>query len=425
MEDLTRPYTLLIKPVGGDCNLRCQYCFYLRTTDLVYPQTRRHRMTEQTLRQIVSVYLGERFPVSGFCWQGGEPMLAGLDFFRKAVELQERHGQDGQAVSNSLQTNAILIDDEWAKFLRQYNFLVGVSLDGPASLHDFYRVDAGGKPSHAKTLRAIETLRRHNVEFNVLAVVNNRTVKHAREIFDYLRGLGIMHLQFIPIVEMDPGTGSVADFVMTPEEFGTFLCELWDEWVRPGFPEVSIRDFEACLERLLGGGPSLCTFDTACNQYIMLEHNGDAYPCDFYCDPKYRLGNVNDEPLPAIFRRAKHHGFARLKTAYPAECYSCQWLELCHGGCTKDRMLGAPIYRGRKARHSNYFCRSYQMFFEHAYKQMLELKDRIWKMETTPDSPPPAPAVSESRSRVGRNEPCPCGSGRKFKNCCMPRPARG
>ncbi|MCX7014407.1 MAG: anaerobic sulfatase maturase [Candidatus Sumerlaeota bacterium] len=422
MPDYTRPYTLLIKPCSGDCNLRCHYCFYLRTLDLVYPETRRHRMDEETLRRVVTGYLGERFPVSGFCWQGGEPMLAGLDFYKKAVELQSKHGADGQVVSNSLQTNAILIDEEWARFLRQYSFLVGVSMDGPPELHDHYRRDAGGKPSHHRVLRAIEILRANQVEFNVLAVVNKLTVKHPREIYDYFRRMKISHLQFIPIVEIDADSRQVSDFVMAPEEYGEFLCALWDEWMRPGFPDLSIRDFESVIERLLGGGSSLCTFDSACNHYVMLEHNGDVFPCDFYCDPKYKLGNANETPLPEIFRSHKHAGFSWLKTCYPRECYQCRWLSLCNGGCTKDRMLGAPILGGENARGSNYFCRSYQMLFEHAYPRMLELRDRVWAMQTVPEpSEAAAPEPPSPPARVGRNDLCPCGSGLKYKNCCMPR----
>ncbi|OPZ05408.1 MAG: Anaerobic sulfatase-maturating enzyme [candidate division BRC1 bacterium ADurb.BinA364] len=227
-------------------------------------------------------------------------------------------------------------------------------------------------------MRGMNYLRDYNVEFNILAVVNKLTCKHAREIYAYFKSLGIQFLQFIPIVEMDPATGQVCDYIMSPEEYGEFLCEMWDEWVRPGYPEVSIRDFEALIERLLGGAPSLCSFDSACNQYCMIEHNGDVYPCDFFCDPKYRLGNINDTPLPEIFRGTKHQGFAGLKSCYPEECYACRWLDLCHGGCTKDRMLGANLYGGEKARASCYFCKAYRMFFEHAYDRMLALKDVIW-----------------------------------------------
>jgi uncharacterized protein len=417
-----KPYTLLIKPVGGDCNIRCEYCFYLRTLDTVYPEQKRHRMDEETLRRIISGFMGEGFPVSGLCFQGGEPTLAGLDFYKQVVDFEKRYGKDGQSVSNSIQTNGTLLNDEWAKFLKEYNFLIGVSIDGPPHLHDHYRVDAGGKGTHDKALRGMRVLEDNGVEFNILAVVNKRTAKHAREVYDYFRELGITHLQFIPIVEMDSRTGQIADFIMTPEEYGTFLCELWDEWVRPGFPEISIRDFEAWIERLLGGSPSICTYASSCNQYIMLEHNGDAYPCDFFCDPKYKLGNVNEESLTEIFTKAKHDGFARLKTVYPKECYSCQWLSLCHGGCTKDRMNGSSMNPEVKARGSNYFCKSYKMFFAHAYEQMQELKDRIWAMETGAAAAP-GPAHGH-QSPAGRNAPCPCGSGRKFKHCCMPRGTR-
>lgn len=377
-----KPYTLLIKPVGGDCNLRCTYCFYLRTLDRVYSDKPRHLMTQDTLRRLIASYMGEGFRSSAFCWQGGEPLLAGLDFYERAVEFQKRFGADGRVVSNAFQTNATLIDAKWAKFFRQYNCLLGVSIDGPESIHDVYRVTTAGRGSHDQTIRALDVLREYEVEFNILCTVNRKTADHPNEILDYFDSLGVKYLQFIPLVEVDPATGSVADYVATPEQYGKFLCDLWDEWVKPGIPQISIRDFEAWIEKMLGGASPLCCYDSACNQYVMVEHTGDVYPCDFYCNPAYKLGNLNETPLAQIFRSPKHRGFAALKTVYPDECYSCQWLSLCHGGCTKDRMLGDSSAGIPKARASNYFCQSYKMFFDHAYDEMVALKNKIWEIET-------------------------------------------
>mgnify|MGYP001042906233 CR=1 FL=1 len=403
-----KPYTLLIKPVGGDCNLRCSYCFYLRTLDRVYANSSRHRMNEETLRRLVASYMGEGFRVSAFCWQGGEPLLAGLPFYEQVIEFQKRYGGDGRVVSNAFQTNATLIDENWARFFSQYRCLVGVSVDGPEYLNDTYRLNAGGRGTHARVLDSIKILRDHQVEFNALCVVNKHTSHHAAEILHYFQDMGIQHLQFIPIVERDEKTGQMAEFVMTPEEYGTFLCELWDEWTRPGIPQVSIRDFEAWLERMLGAAPPLCSHDSACNQYVMIEHNGDVYPCDFYCNPSYKLGNLVETPLPAIYRSAKHRGFATLKAVYPDECYACPWLDLCHGGCPKDRMQGSTDSGKPSARHSNYLCDAFRMFFSHAYPKMVELKNRIWAMETGAEMP----------GNADRNAACPCGSGRKYKHCC-------
>lgn len=377
-----KPYTLLIKPVGGDCNLRCTYCFYLRTLDRVYSGTPRHMMSDDTLRRLIASYMGEGFRHNAFCWQGGEPLLAGLPFYEKVVEFQKRFGADGRIVSNAFQTNATLIDEQWAKFFNRYKCLLGVSVDGPEAINDHYRVTSSGRGTHAKVLQSINLLREYEVEFNILCVINSKTVERAKELFDYFRSLDLKHMQFIPLVELDPKTGMVADYVATPEQYGQFLIEMWDEWVKPGIPEVSIRDFEAWLEKMLGGAPPLCIHDSACNQYVMIEHNGDVYPCDFYCNPSYRLGNLNETPLPQIFRSPKHRGFAALKSVYPDECYSCKWLDLCHGGCTKDRMLGTTDQGAPKARASNYFCLSYKMFFEHAYAKMVELKNQIWALET-------------------------------------------
>ena len=274
------PFTLLIKPSGSDCNLDCSYCFYKNRSPDV--GTGRQRMTEQVLEKLIKDYLRPGFPVAGFAWQGGEPTLMGLDFYKKAVELQKKYASPNQQVSNSLQTNAILLDEKWCQFLHDNNFLVGISIDGPACFHDYYRIDHAGKGTFDKVISAIEICREYKVEFNVLVLLNNKNVEHPDELFDFFIKKGIGYLQFIPCVEIDPVTNKIAQFSISPAQYGKFLCRLFDRWADYGPTKLSIRDFESILSFCLTGRGTLCTFDRQCSQYIVVEHNGDCFPCDFF-----------------------------------------------------------------------------------------------------------------------------------------------
>ena len=398
------PFMLLIKPAGADCNLSCEYCFYLDKSRL-YPESRRHRMGRPVLERLIGSYLATEQPQYVFCWQGGEPTLMGLDFFRHITDLQQRYGHDGAVVANSLQTNATLIDDDLAAHLARYRFLVGCSLDGPGSVHDRYRRSRGGNPSHAATLQGIEVLRRHGVAVNILVLVSQANVRRAREVYRYLTDRGFLHQQYIPCVEFT-ATGDQQPFAVDGEEWGEFLCELFDVWQGEDVFRVSIRDFDACLERLVTGKITVCTGDRNCCRYFVVEHNGDIYPCDFFVSPEHRLGNIRDLSWAEARVARGYRDFGALKANWNEACEDCACLELCHGDCLKFRPPG-----GRWPRSLSSLCAGWRRFHEHSRARFAELAGEFRARQVG--------TVQEDRPHgVGRNDPCPCGSGRKYKRCC-------
>ena len=367
-----QPFTLLIKPSGSDCNIDCKYCFYKERAPEVGQG--RQRMSDEVLEKLVKDYMSLRFQMSGFAWQGGEPTLMGLDFYKKAVELQTKYGVSGQEVGNSLQTNAILLNNaDWGRFLHEAKFLVGVSIDGPKELHDFYRLDLGGHGTWDRVMAAIACCKEHQVEFNTLSLVNNLTGDHPDEVFDFLVELDVRYLQFIPCVEVDPATGEIADFSVSPEQYGDFLCRVFDRWLEVGPQKLSIRDFDSILNYCVGGHHSICTFDRQCSQYIVIEHTGEVFPCDFFVDPKWRLGNIFETPIEKIAACAKKRAFARKKQNLCNKCLICRHLEICRGGCMKDR---APFDKHNYGRES-YFCESYRKFFDYALPRFMQLAAQI------------------------------------------------
>jgi len=347
-----------------------------------------------------------------FGWQGGEPTLAGLDFFRRVVELQKKYGRTGQSVSNGLQTNGILLTPEWARFLHEYRFLVGVSLDGPAPYHDYYRKYPDGRPTHAQVIKTLQMLREYEVEFNVLAVVNRLTADHGAEIYDYFLSQRFYFMQFIPCVEVDPVTGKITDFSVEPEQFGDFLCEVFDRWYNGGEPEASIRDFEAILAVYLGQEAPLCSYQKECGSYVVVEYNGDVYPCDFLVREDLYLGNLMETPLEEIFESEALRRFAAQKAKPRPECEVCAWKVICNQGC--------PRFVGLDGTNRHYLCRAYQRFFAHAHEKFLDLRERVLRRMGIDTRRAPQPPLGH----IGRNDPCPCGSGKKFKQCCGRRVSR-
>ncbi len=396
-----QPLTVLIKPAGPDCNLACTYCFY-RDRSALYPDTQRHRMSEETLRELVRKYMNYHDATVPFAWQGGEPTLMGLDFFQRAVEFQQLYGRSGQSVSNSLQTNAILLDDpNWARFLHEYRFLVGVSIDGPADVHDAFRVTHSGEPSHAKVVAALDTLLEHDVEVNILAMVQPENVHHPAETYEYLLSLGVDFLQFIPLAEPDPSGQGLMPFSIDPGDYGRFLCEIFDLWAADRPRPAYVRMFDDMLAVVMGHDHPTCMFGPECGLYFVVEHNGDIYACDFFVEEQWRYGNIHEMELHHIPRLDRYQEFRARKTAGLDECATCEWFRMCHGGCPKYRvMLG-------DAARPTYFCEAYRMFFEHAHDTLQDMARRLNAQRAAQEE------------GVGRNDPCPCGSGRKYKDCCM------
>jgi uncharacterized protein len=401
--------SLLIKPASGDCNLHCTYCFYHDRPSDPYRERRRHRMSPEVLDALMAQGMALDRRHATFGWQGGEPTLMGLDFYREVVRLQQKHGERGQSVSNGLQTNGLLIDADWARFLREYHFLVGVSLDGPAPYHDAYRRTPSGGPTQADVLAKLRLLRQFRVEFNVLSVVNRVTAQHGPEIYDYLLNEGFTFMQFIPCVEVDPATGRVTDFSVEPEQFGDFLCAVFDRWYNGGQPQASVRDFEAILAVYLGQEAPLCSYQKRCGSYLVVEYNGDVYPCDFFVRDDLLVGNILETPLERLFESPVVKRFAAKKAEPRPECQACPWLAYCQQGC--------PRFVGVEGRRQHYLCRAYKRFFAHSHAGFMALRDWLLREQGASANTAPIPPVR----RVGRNDPCPCGSGRKYKDCCGAR----
>ena len=386
------PFSLLLKPASADCNLRCPYCFYAGK----HPSATARRMSREVLDRVISSYLATEQPQYVFGWQGGEPTLLGVDFFRAVTELQQRHGRAGAVVSNGLQTNGTLIDDALAEHLRAYNFLVGVSLDGPAEVHDFYRRDAAGGGSHAAVLGGVACLRRHGVEHNALTLVTPANVGRAAEIFSYLAEQGFFYQQYIPCVEFD-GRGAPLPWTISGEQWGEFLCALFQEWRRGG---VEVRLFEALLARLLRQPAPLCHLGNNCCQYFVVEYNGDVYPCDFFVTPETRLGKVGEDSWEALQQSPAYREFGAAKAQWSERCSDCGYQQWCAGDCLKHR------YRnGADPRALSWLCAGWRQFYRTCLPELRALADRL--------RPPAGPLAA-----VGRNDLCPCGSGRKYKRCC-------
>lgn len=364
-----QPFTLLIKPSGSDCNLNCDYCFYRnRPAEIGHGC---QRMSDEVLEKMTKDYLGINLPVAAFSWQGGEPTLMGLDFFRKALDLQQKYAVPAQLVTNSLQTNAILLDDHWCEFFHDHNFLVGISLDGPKEFHDYYRRDCSGFPSHDKVMAAVQKCRQHAVEFNVLVLLNDRNATDPDKLIDFFCENQIKYLQFIPCVEINPDSGKIYDYSVTPEKYAEFLCRTFDRWIEIGIRNLSIRDFESIVTYCLTGNHTICTFGKTCAGYVVVEHNGQVFPCDFFVHPKYLLGNLLDTPLDKLAACSSKLSFNRCKMYLSAKCFVCRHLAVCRGGCQKDRILLAS------SPPQSYFCESYKRFFDYAMTRFRHLAAEV------------------------------------------------
>ncbi|MGD8238780.1 MAG: anaerobic sulfatase maturase [Armatimonadota bacterium] len=404
------PYlSLLVKPAGPDCNLDCSYCFYRCKADL-YPETRKHRMSLEVLERFIADYLRMPFPQASFGWQGGEPTLMGLDFFRHAVELQRKCAAPGQVITNGLQTNAMLIDEEWARFCAEENFLTGVSLDGPADIHDYYRLTLGGKPSWQRVMDSIEALKEAGAEFNILCMATPQSAAEPERVYDFFMEHGLHFLQFIPCVERDPRTGDIADHTVRPHDYGRLLCRIFDRWIAGDWQHVYIRMFNDMLMAYRVGTQPTCILQPTCHGAIVVEHNGDCYACDFFVEPEWYLGNVMETTLRKMSAGATMARFRERKQELAEKCRKCNYLWLCHGSCVKERLVVGS------ADSPSYLCEGLKAFFAHsepgfrALSRQIEAEERMQMQMEGADVADPRP-----------NDPCPCGSGKKYKRCCQRR----
>ncbi len=408
---MRKPLTnILIKPAGPDCGMACGYCFYSGKGAL-FPDTSVHRMSEAVLEETIRQLMAGPHGELSVSWQGGEPTLMGTAFYKKAVEFEERFGR-GKTVGNGMQTGGILINREWARLFRDYKFLVGLSIDGPEHVHDRYRRTRAGGPTWEKVRDAAHLMLDEGVAVNALSVVNDYSVRFPEETYGFLKELGLSYMQFVPCVEPDPADPSrAAHFSVSGAEFGKFLITVFDLWradFADGAPTTSVRFFESLLFSYAGLPPSECTLMDECGPYVVVEHNGDVYSCDFFVEPSCRLGNVTEGRLEEMLNSPAQNDFGRRKAFLPERCLDCRWLERCRGGCTKDRL------RDPRDGGLNHFCEAFSVFLEHADGEFRRLVDD-WRRKQE--------ALERTRralasGSVERNDPCPCGSGRKYKKCC-------
>lgn len=434
------PFHVMAKPNGPLCNLDCKYCYYLEK-EALFPDTSQFRMPEDVLRRFIREYIASQ-DVFGmneimFSWQGGEPTLAGLDYFRHIVELQKNYCPKGKRIINALQTNGILIDEQWADFLKEHDFLVGLSIDGPAELHDTYRVNKAGRPSFDKVMAAAQLLLERGVKLNALTTVNRTNSQKPREVYRFLKSAGFEFIQFIPIVERsvdgehlagapqqdEEGIDAhVTPWSVLPRDYGRFLCSVFDEWVKEDVGRISVQLFDVQLGLLLGQPAALCWFAETCGWGLAMEHNGNLYSCDHYVYPQYLLGNILQKPLTELAYSKEQQTFGADKhTTLPQDCLSCKLRYLCQGGCPKHRILKPRSGSGGL----NYYCRSFKMFYEHAAPYLHFIADQYRRGLSDPEinqvlrqNHTKIKLQASGTRSIGRNDPCPCGSGKKFKNCC-------
>ncbi|KHD24990.1 arylsulfatase [Vibrio caribbeanicus] len=359
-----RPFHILSKPIGPLCNLDCEYCFYLDKTDY-YPQTRKFDMDEATLELHIKSYI-ESQPVGcsevTFGWQGGEPTLRGLEFFQRVVELQSRYARHGMNIVNTLQTNGVLINDHWAAFLKQNNFLVGISIDGDAELHDHYRKTRSGKGSYRQVIQGLKTLQKHQVETNVLTVIQNHNGDHGKRIYRHLKQLGVRFIQFIPIVEPEKGKG-VSKRSVSPQQFGQFMVDVFEEWRKEDIGKVFVSHFDNALGMHLGMPSSICVHAPQCGENLVIEHNGDVYSCDHFVFPEFKIGNINQRDYPDLIETPIQQQFSTRKPiGSETHCQRCEQRSLCHGACPAQRIDESGEI-AISAKH--YLCEGYYQLFSH------------------------------------------------------------
>lgn len=380
----SRPLYVMLKPVGAACNLRCHYCYYLEKA-CFYKDSSKRVLSEEMLDQFTKEYIeAQTMNDVLFTWHGGEPLMRPLSFYRKALELQKKYGR-GRNISNVIQTNGTLLTDEWCRFLHENNWLVGVSIDGPQEFHDEYRRTASGGPSWAKVMRGIQLLNKHHVEWNAMAVANDFNADYPLDFYHFFKEMGCRFIQITPVVERmvnhadgrhlatltDDATAPVTDFSVTPEQWGRFLCAIFDEWVRNDVGQTYVELFDCILANWVGVTPGICVYAKECGHAGIMEFNGDVYSCDHFVFPEYRLGNISKKTITEMLYGEQQQQFSRLKSqSLPKECKKCEWEFACHGECPRTRFI-KDVY-GNPGK--NYLCEGYRMFFRHIAPYMDFMK---------------------------------------------------
>lgn len=418
MVKASREFQVFAKPVGSVCNLACRYCYYLKTSDM-YGGDGSRRMPDDLLEAYIVQHIdASPSPVINFSWHGGEPTVAGLEFFRKVVEMQRRHRPAGRSIRNGIQTNGTLLDEDWCRFLAAEGFGVGISVDGPGELHDSCRTDRRQGPTHEQTMRGLRLLQKHRIPHDVLCVVHARNVQHPLEVYRFFREAGAGYIGFLPLVEPGPEGRGVSDLTVPAVSFGIFLCRIFDEWLSRDIGRVSVQIFEEAIGTALGQEHALCIFRKTCGDIPVVEHNGDFYPCDHFVTGEKRLGNIRETPLAELLESPQQRAFGQAKlSGLTGFCKNCDVLEMCNGGCPRDRFLSTP--EGEYG--LSYLCAGYRMFFGHCRPFAAQLSSLRRQIQAGEPEGPDAGRTAAGSAGTGRNDPCPCGSGRKYKKCCMVR----
>lgn len=382
-----KPLYVMLKPAGAHCNLACKYCYYLEKNKL-YPTAQRHLMSDEMLEQFTREYIeAQTMNQVLFTWHGGEPLLRSIDFYRKALSLQQKYA-GGRRIDNVIQTNGTLLTDEWCEFFAQNHWLVGISIDGPQPDHDHYRLTAAGKPSWKKVMQGIKLLKKHGIEWNAMAVVNTYNANHPLEFYRFFKENGCQFLQFTPIVERltrhedgrtlaslaDKDEISLSEASVAPEQWGYFLCAIFDEWVRKDVGKIFVEIFDCTLANWMGVSPGICAYSKECGHAGVMEHNGDVYSCDHFVFPEYKLGNIRDHSLIDMLYGEQQQEFSRLKhSSLPRQCKECDMKFACHGECPKNRFMKDKYGDSGL----NYLCPGYYHYYQHVVPYMDYMKQEL------------------------------------------------
>jgi len=421
VESATLPFHIITKPIGAICNLDCEYCFYLKKKDL-FPESRSFRMSDAVLEEFTRQYIHsqpKRAKEVVFSWQGGEPTIMGVDFFRKSVEYQKKFARHGMQIKNTIQTNGTLLDEAWGEFLYENGFLVGISIDGPEEIHDMFRPDVKGKGSFSGVMRGLEILKKHRVDFNTLTCVQSYNGDHPEAVYDFLTEIGSTFLQFIPIVEKEKDV-HVSYRSVKPEQYGYFLSGIFDRWLeKSDVGKIFIQDFDVTLSLMMGLPSPVCIHAETCGRAVALEHNGDVFSCDHYVTREDQIGNVMKEQIYSMIDGIKQTGFGTDKRdLLPKYCLECTYRSVCNGGCPKDRIMVTP--EGEPG--LNYLCAGYKILYSHSFPVFAKMAEAI-RLGMTASEYTAVDKMKKDNFKktfgvIGRNDVCPCGSRKKYKKCC-------
>ncbi len=416
---VSREFQVFAKPIGSICNLDCRYCYYLNKKKL-YPETESFHMPEDLLEEYIVQHIGAcSEPEIRFSWHGGEPTLLGLDYFRNIVALQRKHQPPNRRFANGIQTNGILLNEDWCRFLAAQDFSVGISLDGPRELHDHYRVTKGGKPTHEKTMAGYQLLQKHQIANDVLCVVNASNVRYPNEVYRFFKEIKAQYISFLPLVIQQTDKKSGVGGPTVPADYwGDFLCTIFDEWRQDDIGRIKVQIFEEATRTAFGQEHSLCVFRVPCGDIPVIEHHGDFYSCDHFVDAAYNFGNIRQTPLGELLESPAQRSFGQVKSdTLPRYCRECPVLNMCNGECPKNRFIRTPDGEAGL----NYLCSGYKQFFTHCQPFITQVAS-IWDQQHTNrgTAPGETPRI-RIETKTGRNDPCPCGSGKKYKKCCMSR----